>query len=63
MKQVLRRPGSIKDIDNPSEELQLIAVKLNGNTIQYINNPKRRKLQLAAVEQDGWAIKQYIIIL
>ena len=58
LKQVMINPDSIKDIDNPSEELQLIAVKLNGNTIQYINNPSE-EIQLIAVRQDGWAI-QYI---
>jgi hypothetical protein len=39
-------------------QLQLIAVKQNGDAIQFIENPKEA-VQLAAVKQDGYAI-QYI---
>jgi rRNA processing protein Gar1 len=51
-------PKEIKNIDNPSERLQLIAVKQDGFAIQYIDNPTE-KVQLAAVKEDSGVI-QYI---
>jgi len=41
--------------ENPSEDLQLAAVKQDGHAIYYIKNPSE-DLQLAAVKQDGHAI-------
>ena len=57
-KQVYNFGDLIKFIDNPSEELQLAAVRSNSYSIQYIKNPSE-KVQLAAVEQDPRFI-QYI---
>ena len=50
-------------IDNPSEEVQLAAVKINGSAIRHIVNKgivPSEEVQLAAVAEDGTAIK-YII--
>jgi hypothetical protein len=49
-------PFSIKNIDNPSEKLQLTAVNRRGNAIKYIKDPSEQ-VQLAAVKQNGEAIK------
>jgi hypothetical protein len=46
----------IKFIDNPSEEVQLAAVKKLGSSIQYIQNPSE-KVQLAVIEQDPYSIR------
>ena len=49
----------ILEIDNnPSEQVQLEAVKQKGWAIKYIKNPSEQ-VQMEAVKQDGWAI-QYI---
>ena len=42
----------------PSEQVQLEAVKQNGNAIQYIINPSEQ-IKLEAVKNNGYAI-QYI---
>jgi len=42
-------------IKNPSEQLQLAAVKQNGYIIEYIKNPSE-KVQLEAVKQNAYAI-------
>ena len=54
-KHVYKNGKLIKFIDNPSEEVQLAAVKKNPYSIQFIKNPSER-LQLAAVEQDPYSI-------
>jgi archaellum component FlaD/FlaE len=54
--EVYDNPESIKNIDNPSEKLQLIAIKQNVNAIKHIDNPTE-KVQLAAIKQNGNAIK------
>lgn len=46
----------IKEIENPSEKLQLIAVEDSGLYLQYIKNPTR-KVIIAALEDDGHALK------
>lgn len=38
-KRVIESPIVIRNIENPDEELQLIAVRKNGTTIKYIKNP------------------------
>jgi hypothetical protein len=48
----------LNNLENPSEEIQLIAVKLNAGSIQYIKNPSEA-VQLEAVKQNLGAI-QYI---
>lgn len=47
---------AILHIGNPSEEVQLAAVRSNGNTIRHIGNPSE-EVQLAAVQQTGFAIR------
>ena len=49
---------SFLDLKNPSEKVQLAAVKEDGCAIQYIKNPSE-EVQLAAVNKHGYAI-QYI---
>ncbi len=49
---------SLRDIDNPSEAIQMAAVKQDGMAIEYIDNPSEA-VQMAAVQQNGYAI-QYI---
>ena len=39
-----------------TKEIQLVAVKQNGNNIQYIQNPDK-DVQLAAVKQDSYSIQ------
>jgi len=41
---------------NPSEAVQMAAVKKNGYAIEYIKNPSEA-VQLAAVKQNGYAIQ------
>ena len=48
-------PSYIQFIKNPSEKVQLTAVKQNGYSIRYINNPSE-KVQLAAVNKIGSSI-------
>lgn len=50
-------PISIKYINNPNENIQLLAVQENGTLIQYINNPSE-KVQLEAVKYNSFAIEQ-----
>ncbi|MDR3236749.1 MAG: DUF4116 domain-containing protein [Prevotellaceae bacterium] len=50
-------PSSISHIDNPSEELQLEAVKKDGTAIQYIKGYKSPAVFLAAVTQNPNAFK------
>ena len=45
-----------EQIKNPSERVQLAAVKLNGHLIKYINNPSE-EVQLAAINRHADAIK------
>jgi len=49
---------AIKNINNPSEEVQLAAMQNNGHALRYITNPSEQ-VQLAAVQNTGYAI-QYI---
>lgn len=46
----------IQYINNPSEELQLLAVEYEPSYIHYINNPSER-VQLLVVRQDGYNIR------
>ena len=48
-------PLSIQNVKNPSEELQLEAVKQCGYAIQYIENPTE-KVKLEAVKKDASVI-------
>jgi len=48
-------PYVIRYIQNPSEAVQLIAVKQNGSLIYFINDPSE-EVQLAAVGQHGYVI-------
>jgi hypothetical protein len=57
-KQVYNNGDLIQFIDNPSEEVQLSAVKENGYSIQFIENPSQ-EVQLAAVKKWSASI-QYI---
>jgi hypothetical protein len=56
---IKNNPFDIRNIRNPSEQLQLFAVSLAGDVIQYIKNPTE-KVQLAAVNKNPFDIK-YII--
>jgi len=56
IKKIADDPFAIEDIKNPSEQMQLVAVKQNGAYLEYIKNPSE-KVQLAAVTQNGDAIK------
>ena len=51
-------PIAIRYIDNPSEEMQLEAVKKDGNAIKGIKKPSE-KVQLEAVKED-WGTIEYI---
>ena len=55
-KQVYNVGDLIQFIDNPSEEVQLAAVKENGLSIKYIQNPSER-VQLAAVKEIPYSIQ------
>jgi len=46
----------IKNIQNPSENVQLTAVSRYGYAIQFINNPSVQ-CQMAAVNKDPWSIQ------
>ena len=52
IQKIKKYPFYIQFIKNPSEKVQLTAVKQNGSTIYYIKNPSE-KVQLEAVKQDG----------
>lgn len=53
---VSKIPEYICKINNPSEEVQLVAVRKHGSTIQYIDNPSE-EVQVVAVNQNPWAIE------
>ena len=53
---VTRRSRAIRSITDPSEAVQLAAVKGYGLTIQYIENPSEA-VQLAAVTENGAALQ------
>ena len=36
---IKKNPSIIKNIDNPTEEMKLIAINKNGLLLRYINNP------------------------
>ena len=55
-KQVYNFGELIRFIDNPSEEVQLAAVKENPHSIKYIKNPSQ-EVQLAAVEKNPYSIR------
>ena len=55
-KQVYNKVKLIQFIDNPSEEVQLAAVKKFGSSIKHIQNPSE-KVQLAAVKQNPYSIE------
>lgn len=48
-------PISIKYINNPSENIQLLAVKQDGYVIEHIDNPSE-KIQLEAVKKNVYSI-------
>jgi len=50
------KQGGFRHINNPSEAVQLAAVKQNGWVIMYIKNPSE-KIQLAAVKESKWALQ------
>ncbi len=39
-------PHGIRNIPNPTEEMQLVCVEQNGMLLQYIKNPTDRGLKL-----------------
>ena len=39
MNMIRNNPYVIGRIENPTEEMQLLAVQLNGQALQYITNP------------------------
>jgi len=49
---IQKRPSNITYIENPSEELLLKAVRLDGDAFYSINAPKNQTICLAAVEQN-----------
>lgn len=50
-KKIVQKDGTyIRYINNPSEDLQLEAVKQNGYALEYINNPSER-VQIEAIKQ------------
>jgi hypothetical protein len=49
-------PSSIQYIENPSERVQLAAVKKLGNSIRFIENPSE-EVQLAAVKKNPRVIR------
>ena len=49
---IQKRPSNIMYIENPSEELLLEAVRLEGEAFYSINAPKNQAVCLAAVEQN-----------
>ena len=55
---IMKYPFIIRNIDNPTEEMKLLAVKQNGNTIQHIQNPTD-EMKWLAIKSNGFAI-QYI---
>ncbi|NBP57438.1 hypothetical protein EBU71_13060 [bacterium] len=55
-KQVYNVGGLIQFIHNPSQEVQLAAVRRNSYSIRFIHNPSE-KVQLAAVRKNPSSIK------
>jgi hypothetical protein len=53
---IMLKPWMIKDIENPSETLQKIAVAKDGKIIQYIDNPSF-EVQMTAVRENGNALR------
>ena len=55
-RKVKENPYNVEYINNPSEEIKILAVKGKAGCITYINNPSEA-LQLQAVKKDGFAIQ------
>ena len=55
-RKVKENPYNVEYINNPSEEIKILAVKGKASCIMYINNPSEA-LQLQAVKKDGFAIQ------
>ena len=55
-KQVYNVGYLIQFIDNPSEKVQLVAVRSNSHSIRHIQNPSET-VQLAAVEKNPYLIQ------
>ena len=53
---IKKLPWAIEFVKNPSESLQLAAVKLQGNTLQFFTNSSE-KVKNTAIKTNGWAIK------
>ena len=58
LKKVKKNPNYIKFINNPSEELQIQAVKEIGYTIKYISDPSL-EIQRKAIIQNPYAIEYF----
>lgn len=59
MRKILINPNCIRHMTNPSDELWLQAIALNGLVIRYNLNPSE-EMKLKALEQNGMSIR-YII--
>lgn len=57
-KLIAELPWAMEFIKNPPEELQLIAVKKQGSTLQYFKDTSD-KVKLEAIKTNGWSI-QYV---
>ncbi len=44
---IKKNPSIIKNIDNPTEEMKLIAINKNGLLLRYINNPTLEMQEIA----------------
>ena len=55
MNMIRNNPYVIGRIENPTEEMQLLAVQLNGQALQYITNPSPA-VQEAAIANTARAI-------
>ena len=53
---VKENPDFIQYIDNPSEKIQMLAVRIDGLAIQFIKNPTT-ETKLEAIKNDGYAIQ------
>lgn len=56
MNMIRNNPYVIGRIENPTEEMQLLAVQLNGQALQYITNPSPA-VQEAAIANTARAIQ------
>ena len=56
IKMISGEPSTIKYIKNPSEQLQISAVRNNGHLIEFIKNPSK-EVQLASVKNNGYSIE------